>query len=171
MMKGGSRRLTMPKALMAPSSDADQQGDDDRRPDRHAARQHHGDDRAGEADDRADGQIDTGGDDDEGLPHRHDRPHRILAQQILEIAEGREAIGRHRQQQPQHDEQSEQRQVEQKAEAMASQGGALRRRDCGRAGFRHRWPPSESFRDGRPSPSWLATIVPRLKTCSRSLRS
>jgi hypothetical protein len=85
--------------------DADDECDDDRRPDRRPARQHHRDDRAREADHGANRKIDAGGDDDEGLPHRHDRPHRILTQQILEIAEGREAVGRDRQSNPQHHEQ------------------------------------------------------------------
>ena len=64
---------------------------DDREPDRHSpACSSSAIDHAGEADDRADREVDAGGDDDEGLADREDRDHRALAQQVGDVVLGPE---------------------------------------------------------------------------------
>ena len=71
IMNGGSPICTTPNAWKRPMTDADQERDRDRAGDRRGEAeivgQQQGDDHADEAFDRADGEIDAAGDDDEGL--------------------------------------------------------------------------------------------------------
>ena len=95
-MKGGKLSVTTGSALTKAREAADADADDQRRDDEHRAvkvhrireARHHD---ARELDQRADGKIDAGRDDHEGLTDREDRVIRDLTQHVREVA-GRERI-------------------------------------------------------------------------------
>ena len=88
--EGGQAHADDTEGMEGADRHADQKRNAHGRPERHAVLQQPGNRDTGEADHGADGQIDTGSNDDEGLPDRKDRRHGALPQQVADIIGGPE---------------------------------------------------------------------------------
>ena len=95
VMNGGRLSLTTGSALIQPGRAADGDGDEQRHDDQRRAaqmqrvgEQRHDD--AGQRDERADREVDAGRDDDERLADAEDAVVRDLAQDVDDVARGRE---------------------------------------------------------------------------------
>ena len=160
--------------MIDPDEGTEQERENDREREGHPGLVQQRERDAAQADDRADREVDTRGDDDERLSERDERPDGGLPDQVADVLLGKKRVGRERQHEPEEREQAEERELQQGFGVEAARG----RRGVGCHKYRFYAPSAcskmcslEAMRCSRAACSCVPTSRPCRKTCRVSLSS